>query len=729
MQMTRMNRAAVAASLFFGTVTLLTAGGLLLLFANRSTWGPPGLMFTDAFGPAALGLVYGTVGAFLFSRFPRNVVTWVFCLLGGGFAFAVFSNEYTIRGLVTAPGSLPALPLVVWLNGLVFSLTFPFSFALLLLLFPDGKPPGRGWSVLLWIDLACEAVLLIGGSLPEPINRSGFRNVPLHFAWPSSLAPLLALAGSPAWKTFHMLAGSTWVILVLSIPAALAALLWRLWHRQGVERQQLKWLAFPSAGMAIGFAVMGLEPGVSTHGTPTTLSVAGIGLTVAAVSALIGMPSATLIAIMRYRLYDIDLVINKTLVYGSLALFITAVYVLVIVNIGALVGGGRRLWLSLVTTALIAIAFQPLRHRAQRLANRLVYGKRATPYEALSQFNDHLAQTYGGEDLLDRMTRILAEATGAERAELWVKSGSELIRTSCWPRTGTASLPISDGRLPEIEAAKVVEVKHQGVLLGALAINKKRGESLTSHEEKLLSDLAGQAGLVLENAGLNRELLARLDDLRASRQRLVTAQDEERRRIERNLHDGAQQELVALNIKLSLLERTLLKDPEKARVMAGELRSGLGEALETLRELAHGIYPPLLASEGLATALQQQARKSALPVDLEIRHLPRQRVEVEAAVYFCCLEALQNLTKHAQASRAEIRLSSDEGMLHFEVRDDGRGFDAGAKAGAAGLQNMRDRVEALGGALQIRSRLGAGTTVAGSIPLRPVGSAAPAPSR
>src|SRR6202011_650979 len=256
---------------------------------------------------------------------------------------------------------------------------------------------------------------------------------------------------------------------------------------------------------------------------------------------VVGIPVATVIAITKYRLYDIDLVINKTLVYGFLAILITAIYALIVVYIGATVGGPERFGLSLLATALIAIAFQPLRTRAERVANRLVYGKRATPYEALSQLNQQIAGTYGGEELLDRMTRILAEATGAERAELWVRRGQEIVRSSAWPPAESAAYPMTDGHLPEIAADRLLPVSHKGQILGAFALTKKRGESLSPPEEKLLADLAGQAGLVLENAGLNRELLARLEDLQASRQRLVTAQDEERRRIERNLHDGAQQ--------------------------------------------------------------------------------------------------------------------------------------------------------------------------------------------
>ena len=393
-------------------------------------------------------------------------------------------------------------------------------------------------------------------------------------------------------------------------------------------------------------------------------------------------------------------------------------YVLVVINIGAMVGGSQRLWLSLLTTAVIALAFQPLRQRAQRLANRLVYGRRATPYEALSQFSEHLSETYSHEDILDRMSRILAQGTGAERAEIWVRAGQRLVLASASPPSPEAvtPVPMQNGTLPQMPRDTVVPVSHQGELLGALAVNKKRGENLNAVEQKLITDLAGQAGLVLKNVGLNRELLARLDDLRASRQRLVSAQDEERRRLERNLHDGAQQHLVALKIKVGLAEAAA--EPEsKARPILAQLKQDADEALDNLRELARGIYPPLLASDGLQAALAAHVRRLAVPVELHVDGVPRQSREVEGAVYFCCLEALQNVVKSAEASAVDLYISTENSMLTFRVQDDGKGFDPGNVTQGSGLQNMRDRLEALGGSLDVRSAPGRGTTVVGKVKL------------
>jgi signal transduction histidine kinase len=216
---------------------------------------------------------------------------------------------------------------------------------------------------------------------------------------------------------------------------------------------------------------------------------------------------------------------------------------------------------------------------------------------------------------------------------------------------------------------------------------------------------------------LTAELLARLEELRASRQRLVAAQDEERRRLERNLHDGAQQNLVALKVKLGLAEMLAENDPARAKELVGELKSDADEALDTLRDLARGIYPPLLADRGLAAALEARARKATVRVEVVAPDVARYPREIEAAVYFCCLEALQNVQKYAGASRATVRLGEHDGALTFEVEDDGRGFDPAGMPRGSGLTNMADRLDALGGRVDLYSEPGAGTTLKGSVPV------------
>jgi signal transduction histidine kinase len=303
---------------------------------------------------------------------------------------------------------------------------------------------------------------------------------------------------------------------------------------------------------------------------------------------------------------------------------------------------------------------------------------------------------------------------------VWLRSGTAWRDAAVWPLEAPTHEPIAveNGALPALDGVnRLVEVRHQGDLLGALSVTKRSGEPLTPVEENLLSHLAGQAGLVLKNVGLTSDLQARLEELRASRQRLVTAQDEERRRLERNLHDGAQQHLVALKVKLGLAEMLMGRDPDRARVTLDQLRSDADDALDTLRDLARGIYPPLLADKGLGTALESQARKATIPVAVDAEGIGRYSQDVEAAVYFSVLEALQNVQKYAHASRAVVHLREKSGELHFSVEDDGHGFDIATARTGTGLVNMGDRLDALGGHLQVTSTIGTGTSVAGRVPV------------
>jgi signal transduction histidine kinase len=338
----------------------------------------------------------------------------------------------------------------------------------------------------------------------------------------------------------------------------------------------------------------------------------------------------------------------------------------------------------------------------------------------LSDFAQDMAEQLDVDVAMDRMASVLAAATGAVRVEVWVRVGPRLRPRAAWPHGSTPSVPVplaDSAVLPAFDAAtRAVAVRHGDELLGAITLQKPRNEPVSATEDKLLEHLASQAGLVLRNVRLTAELHARIDDLRASRRRLVQAQDTERQRIERNLHDGAQQQLVALNVQLTLLEDAA-DDPGEVREITGELRAGLRAALDDLRALARGIYPPLLADQGLSAALHAQAGKAPLPVEIGADGIGRYPREAEAAAYFCILEALQNVAKYARASRATVALSCPDRHLGFTVTDDGDGFDPAKATHGTGLQGMADRLAAVGGTLRVDSAPGSGTTISGTLPV------------
>ena len=646
---------------------------------------------------ASMGL-----GALIAIRRPHHPVGWL--LLASATAFMVdqgLIQNFVIYAIHVRNRSIPGGDLVgsiesmMWVPGIAPIAIF------LPLVFPTGTLLSRRWRLVLWIAIVAMISAFVGNGLSPTADTTSYIAGVRPVLLPE---PFSAITGALSVAI---------IVLPLCAIAGIIALVVRYRRGTADERHQIKWMLAASAFYAFGFAGS-LVPGMLGHNIPILQDVGVLGLVL--------VPVAAAIAVLKYRLYDIDVVISRTLVYGALAAFITAVYVGIVVGVGTLVGSGGQpnLVLSIVATAIVAVAFQPVREQLQRVANRLVYGKRATPYEVLSQFSERVAETYGAEEALPKMARVLAEGTGAERALVWLRAGTLLRPAAAWPESGGAAqepVRVLGDNMPDLPGDEAVPVQHQGELLGGLTVTKRSGESLTPIERKLLDDLAHQAGLVLKNVGLTAELLARLEDLRASRQRLVAAQDEERRRLERNLHDGAQQNLVAIKVKLGLAEMIAAKDPARAKELLAQLKGDTDEALETLRSLARGIYPPLLAEKGLAAALESQARKATLPVDVEADGVGRFPQDTEAAVYFCVLEALQNVQKYADASRAVVRLSTVREELHFEVNDDGKGFEPATQKMGSGSQNMRDRIDALGGSMEVKSATGAGTSVVGYLPI------------
>ncbi len=396
-----------------------------------------------------------------------------------------------------------------------------------------------------------------------------------------------------------------------------------------------------------------------------------------------------------------------------LAGFITLVYAGVVVGVGSLVGGSSVGW-SIGATALVAVVFEPVRDRVQRWVNRLVYGRRATPYEVLSDLTGQLAATEREEGLLDRMALRLAEGTGADRAVVWSANGSGFAPA--------ASEPASNGEVEPVESldaipGSVVSISHDGAVLGALSVESRRGDGLTPTELRLVEDLAGSAGLLMRRLRLDASLETKARELEESRRRLVDAQDVERRRLGRQLEEGAQAQVVALKDQLGLAEQQAhTEGAERAVGLIAQMALDTQDAIDQIQALANGIYPPLLEAEGLVAAVSALAEVAPVDVRMESDLSESYPLQVEAAVYFCISEALTNAVKHGEAPMT-IEVSDRSGELTFKVSDSGPGFDVNRVRRGSGLDNMADRLDALDGTAVVESAPGGTTTIAGRVPL------------
>jgi signal transduction histidine kinase len=660
--------------------------------ATRIGWAAAGLSATLGIGGLSVdrlaglrmetSIVYGfpiiwalslsVIGALVVSRQPENALGWIFALVGGLISFNFAGSVYAAFVLTGDHRALPAGLAIGWLSS--GWLWIPISALLVIfvpLLFPTGRALSPRWRFPAWFAIGFIVLAGISNAL-MPGTLSGI---------PGTRNPLGLTGQAALLNNLGNLSGPP---LLIAVAGAVISLVVRFRRARGQERQQLKWFVFGGVLFVIPFV---------THGWLFTPQIENVlfGLFLPALPITIG------IAMLRYRLYDIDLVINKSLVFGTLAVFITAVYVGIVVGIGSLVGSAGRsnLALSIVATAIVAVAFQPIRERVQRIANRLIYGKRATPYEVMADFSERMAGALSPDEVLPRIAEAAADGVGAKsgRVRLYLPNGSE--RVVSWPAGAEAGH--FDQALP---------VSYRGDAMGEIAVAKGTAEPITPAEGKLLTDLAAQAGLVMHNVLLTVELQSRLAEislqtaaLRNSRQRIIAAQDEERRRLEETIRRSSEKQLIRITEELKSAELALASDPEAAVATLERLTEQATAVLEELRELARGVYPPVLADEGLASALRTHVGRMNPSVAIESDALNRYPSEIEAAIYFCCVEALRGVT-----GPANVRLDGHEGGVDFSVSGcgplDGR------------LLRIEDRVQALGGSVQFD-----GSALGGSIPL------------
>lgn len=629
-------------------------------------------------------------------REPRNPVvrfmTLAACLAG------VHALGETLAVLVGDPAAIasnevPARfdPVVSWLLGLSSATGFAALFLFLtfgLLLFPHGRFSSPRWR---WVGSLAVVGLVV---------------VSLGAMWSYRPWSTVASNSGPIYTTGV-------IVSLIAVLLSVLSLVRRFRESSGATHQQIKWIAL-GASPFVPVIVVGLFVGQDDPVAFSSLIF----------SATLFLIASYGIALIRYRLFDVDVVISRAIVLTGLAAFITLVYAVLVGAVGLLLGNaGATLPLSVAATVVVAVAFQPVRFRMRRWADRLVYGERATPYEVLSRFSARMRDAVSPEDLIPQMARLLTQGTGASRATVWMRNDGGFRPVANWPAEEQIPAPITDGadpkRTPGVDHFSPVE--HDGEILGAVTVTMSRGEELTATGERLVDDLASQAGLVLRNARLTADLFDTIRQLRTSRQRLVTAQDEERRRLERDLHDGAQQQIIAVKMKVALARRSAQEgDTARAVQLLDEMSADTADAIETLRDLAHGIYPPMLEAEGLGPALTARARRAPLAVSVQTDGVGRYPPEVEAAIYFCVLEAVQNAVKYARCDLVTVALEQTGDGLTFEVRDEGVGFDADHRSVGRGLVNMADRLDALGGTLAVRSTPDEGTIVRGTLEVSPL---------
>jgi signal transduction histidine kinase len=632
---------------------------------------------------AVIVFSFPTMGFIVLNRKPRTVLGWL--MLSMGVAFALPFGSYANYALNGPYAPLPGAGIALALEGPVWVPFIGIS-GFLLLLFPDGHLPTRRWRWFAWLcGIGLVVLSLTIVFYPGTFEDSGYPNVVNPFG--------LSILGKIGDSVFTLAAFAP-----LTVVGGAVAVIRRLRRTTDpVQRQQLRWLAWSAAVIASSY-VLAFFPQAIFHAAPGSSWENWLGTF--AVMTFILIPITIGISVLKYRLYEIDVVIRKTVVFAVLGASIAVVYFALVAGIGVLVGTRSSALASGIAAAVVAIAFQPARRWARRAADRVVYGGRATPYEVLTEFGENLADTYGAEDVLPRLARVLGEGVGAERARVWLGDGSARRLVATWEAGERA-----DGEDDLLE-----DVRHQGQILGALSVRMPANDPIDDSRARLVTDLAAQAGLVMRNASL-------VEDLRESRRRLVAAQDLERRKLERNIHDGAQQQLVALAVKLRLAQSLIVRDPDRAEALLTELLSESNRALDDLRDLARGIYPPLLADKGLAAALEAQAARSPVPTTVASDGVGRYPQEIEAAAYFSCLEALQNIAKYADARAVSITLATSDGRLVFRIADDGVGFDPAATGYGTGLLGIADRLAVLDGSLLVDSSPGQGTRIIGSLPV------------
>ncbi len=670
---------------------LLMAGIVLGALAMIGAGAPVGLLSHQLTVPVS-GVVFAGLGGLVLSRHPRHPIAWMLAGLGLLSGIEMLNIGCLAYRSLMAPGEvIPAPAWSHWLAQWIWSPRSLIPITFLLLLFPDGRLPSVRWRPVAWATAVGIVVsTAVSAFLPDSWEGMG------GIVWnPFGVE-------SPFWGPLRALSAS---LLTVGFLGCFASVFLRFRRSSGVARQQMKWMVF---ALGLWLFLLGVEGALFLVVSDSRLA-AELGFSVQNL-ATIGIAIAVSIAVLRYRLYDIDLLINRTLVYGALSIGVVGVYVLLVSGIGSFLQSKGSVALPLLATAMVAVLFDPLRRRLQRGVNRLLYGERDEPLAVLRRLGERLEGSGTPEEVLPAIVETVVGALKLPCGEIMLQRGGTLERVARQGAGGyeRVSFPIH----------------YQGQSIGYLSVSARApGEPLTDSDRGLLRQIARQAGPAARAVQLTQ-------DLRQSRARLVTTREEERRRLRRDLHDGIGPVLASQGLKLAAVRHFLDSDPSSARKLLDELAAQNEATVGQIRRLVYALRPPELDELGLAGAVQDFAAglnlDSASGAWMQIQvQAPngdplRLPAAVEVAAYRITTEALTNVTRHASARHCtvtfEVQRNGGGREFSVEVSDDGIGFSDDVKGGI-GLNSMRERAEELQGEFTLESEPSRGTRIVARFPL------------
>lgn len=663
------------------SVVLVMTGLMFSVFAVANS---DHATFSHQFFMPVLTLTYCVVGALVVSRHPHNPIGWMFCVTGLLSALNMLAAGYSLYGqLVAVGGVLPGLALSKWLDLWLWIPNTLLPITFVLLLFPDGRLLSERWRLVGWAAALGIATIVFAVAFnPVPPRELGVMGTN-PFGIPG------------AGAVMQVLQSVAILLLLVGIFGSIASVILRYRRVNGIERAQIKWLAYAGVLVIIG----NVSGGIPYSIWPDNPAVMDFSIIMSSVT-LVAIVAATGIAILRYHLWKIDVVINRTLVYGALSTLVIALYILIVGMLGTLLQTEGSLLVSLFGTGIVALSFEPLRERLQRRVNQLMYGKRDDPYAVLGHLSERLEVVVAAEMVLPTIVETIAEALKLPYAAITLKEGDHFETAAEYRRAADADLEI----LPLVYQAEMV-----GQMLLA---PRAPGEAFSALDQRLLETIARQASVAAHNVRLTQ-------DLQRSRERLVTTREEERRRLRRDLHDGLGPVLAAMSFKLDAIHNLADQDAAAVKKLATELKTQMQSALTDIRRIAYDLRPPALDELGLVGALKEHIascnQAQGVHITLEAPEVPPLPAAIELAAYRIALEAMTNVSRHSGAGHCYVRLSLHDDLC-VEVVDDGRGLPQSLRAGV-GLTSMRERAEELGGTCRTLARPQGGTKVLASLPL------------